>query len=110
MANAGLCLDASDFAIGEDQIVEGQIQPLAFFSGKLKKTQRRYSTYDRELFALREALDYFRGWIEGQSCTLFTDHKPLTYMFTKKPETNHPASRVTSILSDNSAQPFQTLL
>lgn len=94
VANAELCLyaDASDFAIGAvlHQVVGGELQPLAFFSQKLKKPQKRYSTYDRELYALYQAVDYFRRWIEGRRCTLFTDHKPLKYMFTKKSDKESP--------------------
>lgn len=87
-AGVELCLytDASDFAIGAvlHQIVNGELQPLAFYSKKLKKSQQRYSTYDRELLAIDRAIEHFRGLIEGQSCTIYTDHKPLIYMFSKK--------------------------
>ncbi|CAB0044246.1 unnamed protein product [Trichogramma brassicae] len=55
--NAPLALrtDASDEAIGaalEQQDADGIWQPLGFFSKKLDSTQRRYSTYDRELLAI----------------------------------------------------------
>lgn len=89
-ANAHLCLyaDASNFAVGGalHQFVNGQLQPIGFFSAKLKGPETRYSTYDRELLAMYKSVRYFRGLIEGQACTLYTDHKPLQFMFTKKSE------------------------
>lgn len=93
-SNADLCLfsDASDTAIGGvlNQYIDGQVQPLAFFSKKLKNAQQRYSTYDRELLALFESVRYFRNLIEGHQCTLFTDHKPLVFIFNKKAAKESP--------------------
>lgn len=78
-----LWCDASDFAVGAalHQISEGQLQPLGFFSKKLDKAQRRYSTYDRELAAVYLAVRHFRHQLEGRSFHIYTDHKPLVYAF-----------------------------
>jgi len=53
-APLSLCTDASDFAVGSvlHQVVYGQFQPMGLFSVKLTETQRKYSTYDRELRAI----------------------------------------------------------
>lgn len=97
IAGAEMCLytDASDFAIGGalHQVHDNQIQPLGFFSKKLKKSERKYSAYDRELLAIHESISYFRCLIEGQQVTVYTDHKPLVYMFSKN--TNKETSRQT---------------
>jgi len=61
-------------------------QPLGFFSRKLTDAETRYSTYDRELLAAYSSTRYFIYLIEGHLITLFTDHKPLTFMFTHKSE------------------------
>lgn len=91
-AELQLITDASNFAIGAvlQQVVDGAVQPLAFFSRKLKKQQCRYSAYDRELLAIHQAVAHFRGMIEGQRCIVYTDHKPLTFMFSKKPDNESP--------------------
>ena len=74
-----ISVDASDVGVGAvlEQLVVGQWQPLAFFSRALDSTQRRYSTFDRELLAIKLAIRHFRYFIEGEMFTVFTDHKPL---------------------------------
>lgn len=78
--------DASDIALGASlqQLVDGDWQPLAFFSRKLNSTERKYATYDRELLGIYEAVKYFNHMVEGKKFTIYTDHKPITYAFTKK--------------------------
>ncbi|XP_041786236.1 uncharacterized protein K02A2.6-like [Anopheles merus] len=82
-AELSLWCDASDFAAGAalHQVIDGQMQPLGFFSRKFDNAQRRYSTYDRELAAVYLAVRYFRHQLEGRSFHIYTDHKPLVYAF-----------------------------
>lgn len=53
--------DASDKAVGAvlQQYVDGQWKPVSFFSRKLKPTETRYSTLDRELLAIYLAVKHF---------------------------------------------------
>jgi RNase H-like domain found in reverse transcriptase/Integrase zinc binding domain len=53
-------------------------QPLGFFSKKLDLAQRKYSAFDRELYACYAGIRHFRYMLEGRKFTIFTDHKPLT--------------------------------
>ena len=73
--------DASDYAVGAvlQQYVDQQWCPIAYFSKKLKRSETKYSTYDRELLAIYLAIKHFRHFLEGRTFTVFTDHKPLTY-------------------------------
>lgn len=82
-AELSLCVDASDIAAGAvlHQIVDGQPEPLGYFSKKFDKAQLKYSTYDRELTAMFMAVRHFRYYIEGRNCHIYTDHKPLTFAF-----------------------------
>ena len=81
-----LAVDASDHHVGGvlQQHCGGHWQPLAFFSRKLTETETRYSTLDRELLACVAAIRHFRYLVEGRQFTLFTDHKPLTYLLAKQ--------------------------
>lgn len=52
----------------------------------MSKTERKYSTYDRELLAIylsNIAIRHFRYMVEGREFTVYTDHKPLTFAFFK---------------------------
>ena len=81
-----LTCDASDFAVGAslEQIVDGIVRPIAFFSKKLDNTQKNYSTYDRELLGIYLAVKHFRYMLEGRQFLIRTDHKPLVYAFQQK--------------------------
>ena len=85
--------DASEVAIGAvlQQVVEGQWQPLAYFSKSLKPAETRYNAFDRELLGIYLAIKHFRYFVEGRQL-LLTDHKPLTYALASKPERHSPRS------------------
>ena len=78
--------DALDIAVGAvlQQVADGQWQPVGYFSRKLSPTERRYSTYDRELLAMYLSVKHFRYFIEGRSFSLYTDHKPFTFSMSTK--------------------------
>ncbi|GFW11169.1 retrovirus-related Pol polyprotein from transposon 17.6 [Trichonephila clavipes] len=97
-----LHVDASDYAIGGalHQVVDSELQPLAFFSRKLTSSEKSYSAYDRELLAIYSAIRHFRYMLEARDFTVFTDHKPLTYAFRQK---------VTSVLHGRSVSWISSL-
>lgn len=80
-----LMTDASNTCTGAvlQQFVGGHWKPLGYFSRKLTDAQVKYSTYDRELLAIYLAVIHFRTMFEGRELTIFTDHKPLTFAFSK---------------------------
>ncbi|GFX59872.1 retrovirus-related Pol polyprotein from transposon 17.6 [Trichonephila clavipes] len=73
-----LHVDASDYAIGGalHQVVDSELQPLAFFSRKLTSSEKSYSAYDRELLVFYSAIRHFQYMLEARDFTVFTDHKP----------------------------------
>ncbi|GFV67928.1 retrovirus-related Pol polyprotein from transposon opus [Trichonephila clavipes] len=85
-APLALHVDTSDYVIGGalHQVVDSELQPLAFFSRKLTSSEKSYSAYDRELLAIYSAIRHFRYMLEARDFTVFTDHKPLTYAFRQK--------------------------
>lgn len=85
-ADLRLTTDASSSAVGAvlEQSVNDSWQPLGFFSRKLSPAQQKYSTYDRELTAIYEAIKYFRPWLEARDFAIRTDHKPLVHAFRRK--------------------------
>lgn len=63
------------------QHINGNWQPLAFFSRKFNIAQMKYSPYDRELLAIYAAVKNFKHMLEGRIFTIYTDHKPLIFVF-----------------------------
>lgn len=88
-----LYVDASDYAVGAalgQRESSGEVKPLGFYSKKMTDAQTKYSTYDRELLAMYQAVKHFRYMLEGREFTIFTDHKPLIFAFQQKTETASP--------------------
>lgn len=87
-----LFTDASDTALGavlQQHSARGW-EPLAFFSKGLSSAQRKYSTFDRELLAVYQAVKHFRFLVEGRKFTVYTDHKPLMFAFQQKSDKCSP--------------------
>lgn len=87
-----LVTDASDLGMGAtlEQFLNNSWQALAFYSKKFNSPQSKYSTYDRELTAMYEAVKYFRYFLEGHNFKIVTDHKPLIFAFQKNSEKASP--------------------
>ncbi|KAL0151775.1 hypothetical protein M9458_052926, partial [Cirrhinus mrigala] len=68
--------------------------PCAYFSHKLTPAERNYDVGNRELLAIKLALEEWRHWLEGAQhpFTLLTDHKNLEYLRSAK-VLNHRQAR-----------------
>ncbi|KAK2899295.1 hypothetical protein Q8A73_012424 [Channa argus] len=83
-------VDASEVGVGAvlSQRSEGdqKLRPCAFFSCQLSPAERNYSVGDRELLAIKLALEEWRHWLEGapQPFIIWTDHKNLAHLRTAK--------------------------
>ncbi|KAL0172165.1 hypothetical protein M9458_032476, partial [Cirrhinus mrigala] len=58
------------------------LHPCAYFSRKLNPAERNYDIGNRELLAIKLALEEWRHWLEGAkfSFQVITDHKNLQYL------------------------------
>ena len=74
-----LATDASNSAVGAvlTETIDGEENVLAYASKVLSKTERRWPTYDKELWAIVWAIRHFRQYLVGGSFEVQTDHKPL---------------------------------
>ncbi|KAI2649275.1 Transposon Tf2-6 polyprotein [Labeo rohita] len=76
-------VDASDVGVGAVLSQRGpdeKLHPCSFFSRKFNSTQQRYGVGDRELLAIKWALEEWRHWLQGggDPFTVWTDHQNLT--------------------------------
>ena len=51
-------------------------RPVAFYSKKLTKTERKYATAEKELMAIVFAMSHFKVYIYGREFIFRTDHRP----------------------------------
>uniref|UniRef100_A0A4W6E7Z3 Gypsy retrotransposon integrase-like protein 1 n=1 Tax=Lates calcarifer TaxID=8187 RepID=A0A4W6E7Z3_LATCA len=79
-------VDASDVGIGailsQRSVTDNKLHPCAYLSRKLSSAEHNYSVGDRELLAIKAALEEWRHWLEGaeQPFLVWTDHKNLEYL------------------------------
>ena len=82
-----LYTDASDTCVGgvlvqdDDAGVEKVVQ---YVSHQLSATQRKWSTIEKEAFAVVHCIDKLRAYLYGAEFIVYTDHKPLRSLFTKE--------------------------
>ncbi|KAI2650806.1 Transposon Tf2-6 polyprotein [Labeo rohita] len=91
-------VDASSTGVGavlsQKQGQPPKTFPCAFFSHKLSPAEKNYDVGNRELLAIKLALEEWRYWLEG-ACDPFvilTDHKNLEYLHSAK-VLNHRQAR-----------------
>ena len=91
-AQTCIMTDTSEVAVGAvlQQFINGQWQPLGYFSKSLQPAETRYSAFDRELLAVYLAIKHFSYFIEGRQFYVLTDHKPLTFALSNKPDRYSP--------------------
>ena len=87
-----LTTDASNEVIGAvlSQGPVGKDLPIAYASRTLNNAEKNYPTIEKELLATVWGCKYFRQYLYGRKCTIVTDHRPLTWIFSVK----DPSSRL----------------
>ena len=79
-------VDASEVGVGAILSQRSQadkiLHPCAYFSRSLSPSERNYDIGDRELLAVKLALEEWRHWLEGSEhpFVIWTDHKNLLYI------------------------------
>lgn len=81
-----LTTDASNAAIGAvlSQGSIGNDKTVAYASRTLSDTESSYSTIEKEALAIVWAVKYFRPYLFGQKFKIYSDHKPLQWLFSQK--------------------------
>jgi len=77
-------IDASNFAVVIilSQKFDGQLHPIAFISTSLTKFQLNYPIYDKELLAIKVALEEWHHYLKGarHPFTIYTEKKILLFL------------------------------
>eukprot|EP00253_Pinus_taeda_P031986 PITA_31986 len=70
--------DASGTAIGV--VLSQEDRPVAYFNEKLNESRQKYLTYDKEFYAIVQALKHWRHYLLGNEFVLFSDNSALQYI------------------------------
>ena len=82
-----LYTDASDTCVGAILVqtkADGVEHVIQYVSHQLTRTQQRWATIEKEAYAVVYAITKLRPYLYGASFHVYTDHKPLTSLFTKQ--------------------------
>ena len=78
--------DASGIGIGA--VLSQGKRPVAFFSEKLSNARRKWTTYEKEFYAIYRALKTWEHYLIGKEFVLFSDHKSLKFLSDQKKFSN----------------------
>jgi hypothetical protein len=70
--------DASGVAVGG--VLRQDNRPIFYFSEKLNQTKRKYSGYDKEFYAIIQALNKWRHYLVPQEFVLYSDKQALQFI------------------------------
>ena len=74
--------DASRIGVGCVLMQDGKV--VAYVLRQMKSHEQNYPTHDLELAAVVFSLKIWRHYLYGEKCRIFTDHKSLKYLLTRK--------------------------
>ena len=70
--------DASGVAVGA--VLSQEQRPIAYFSEKLNEAKLKYSTYDKEFYAIIHALKKWRQYLILKEFVLYSDNHALRFV------------------------------
>ena len=94
--------DASQYAVGAVLLQVGEdnkLFPVAYISKKLTKPQLKWSTTEKEMYAIYYCLSQAEKWVLGNKLNIKTDHKPLIGIFKNKCIPRDPTGKMARYLS-----------
>ena len=83
-------VDASNTGVGavlsQRSAGDAKVHPCAFYSHRLSPAERNYDIGNKELLAVKLAIEEWRQWLEGARVPflVWTDHKNLEYLHSAK--------------------------
>ena len=70
-------MDASDYALRV--VITQSSHPVSLHSETFNNTFRRYSTYEKDLYAIAQVIKKWKHYILGKEMVILTDHNPLQF-------------------------------
>ncbi|KAH9680230.1 hypothetical protein KPL71_026473 [Citrus sinensis] len=73
-------IECDTFGIGIGSILMQEGRPIAYFSEKLSGAALNYPTYDKELYALVQALEMWQHYLWPKEFVIYIDHESMKHL------------------------------
>jgi len=73
-----------ELGIDIGRVLNQEGQPFAYFSEKMNNVRQWYTTYDKELYAVIQALHYWRHYLMTYEFILYFNYDALKYIYSQK--------------------------
>ncbi|GBG59540.1 hypothetical protein CBR_g49800 [Chara braunii] len=92
-------MDASRYGIGAvlQQDDDNGYRPVEFMSARMPSKKVATSTYERELYALMQALEHWKHYLPGRHFKVYSDHETLRWLKTQTKMTPKLSRRAAEI-------------
>ena len=77
-------VECDALGIGIGGVLSQECHPIAYFSEKLNDAKQKYSTYDKEFYAIIRVLWHWRHYLLSREFVIYSDHEALRYLHSQK--------------------------
>ena len=77
-------VECDAYGVGIGGVLSQDCHPIAYFSEKLNEAKKKYSTYDKELYTVVQALRYWSHYLTPHEFVIYSNYDALRHINSQK--------------------------